>query len=421
MKLKILLRRRVGKAILLAEPYIFSIPAFFVYIGLVFVKVIKRKRVVFYELTCSQIGHLAANTELFLRRLKYANYYDKENNIYIGLCNHFPVSNRQLLNMYKRDNYIIESRILKGLFNTWIKKTEFYHIPPMNSNEYYEFNNYTNILNFTEEEKILGKQLLKEMGIGEKDWFVCFHSRDSEYLGSCYHDYRDSDINNYMLAAEYIAEKGGYALRMGAVVDKPLPKERHPKIIDYATEYRSDFMDIYLAAHCKFFLGNTAGIFLVYTVFNIPVACANIVPLEYPPFRTGDLFIPKKMWSRDKKRFLTYKEILDSGAGLYLESKQYENAGIEVVENSSDEILELAREMNMRLDKNYESTDEDEELQRKYISLFKPNNHCYGTQARIGTYFLRKNIELLDLRYAEKEKLFCQPIRNENLIKNHIK
>src|SRR5659263_134600 len=99
MKLKKLLRRRVGKAILLAEPYIFSIPAFFVYIGLVFIKLIIRKRVVFCELTCSRIGHLAANTELFLRRLKYGNYYDKKNNIYVGLCNHFPVSNRQLLNI----------------------------------------------------------------------------------------------------------------------------------------------------------------------------------------------------------------------------------------------------------------------------------------------------------------------------------
>jgi putative glycosyltransferase (TIGR04372 family) len=293
----------------------------------------------------------------------------------------------------------------------------------MNSNEYYEFNNFKFILYFAKEEEILGKQHLKKMGIGENDWFVCFHSRDPSYLGegSEYHDYRDSDINNYLPAAEYIAEQGGYAIRMGSVVDKPLPKERHPRIIDYAIDYRSDVMDIYLSAHCKFFLGNTAGLFLVSTIFDVPAACANFLPLEYTPLRSGDLFIPKKMWSRDKKKLLTYKEILDSGAGLYLESKQYENAGIEVIENSSDEILELAREMNMLLDKNYESMEEDEELQRRYISLFRPNHHCYGTQARIGIYFLRKNIELLDLRYAEKEKLFCQPIRNENLMKNHIK
>ena len=398
MGFKTLLKRRAGKLILLAEPYLFSIPAFLVYISLVFVKVIKGKRVVFYELTCSRIGHLAANTELFLRRLKYTNYYDKKNNIYIGLCNHFPVSNRQLLNMYKRDFFIIESRILKGLFNTWIKKTKFYHILPFKSNEYYEFNTFKRILSFTEEEEILGKQLLKKMGIGENDWFVCFHSRDPSYLGkgSEYHDYRDSDVNNCLPAAEYIAENGGVAIRMGSAVDKPLPKERHTRIIDYAIDYRSDFMDIYLSAHCKFFLGSTAGLFLVPTIFDVPVACANFIFFEHTPFRSGDLFIPKKMWSRDKKRLLTYKEILDSGASLYLESKQYENAGIEVVENSSDEIIELATEMNMRLDKNYESTDEGEELQRKYISLFKPNHHCYSTPARIGTYFLRKNIKLLN-------------------------
>ena len=410
MKLKILLRRRIVKLILLVEPYLFCIPAFFVYMGLVFVKVIKRKRVVFYEMITSRIGHLAMNTELFLRRLKYTNYYDKKNNIYIGLCDRCPVSNHQLLNMYKRDNYIIESRIFsiifKGIFKTWIKKTEFYHILPFEGNEYYELNNFKRILSFSEAEDILGKQLLKKMGIGENDWFVCFHSRDRSYLGEGYeyHDYRDSDINNYLPAAEYIAKQGGYAIRMGSAVDKPLPKERHPRIIDYAIDYRSDFMDIYLSVHCRFFLGNTAGIIVVSWIFDVPTACANYLPLEYTPLRSGDLFIPKKIWSRGEKRFLTYKEILDSGAGLYLYSEQYENAGIEVVENSSDEILELAREMNMRLDKHYESTDEDEELQRRYISLFKPHHFCYGTPARIGVYFLRENIELLDLEQIEKEK-----------------
>lgn len=404
---KLLKHLRIEKLIILAgkiAPYLFGIPAIFIYMGLVFVKIIIGKRIVFCEIFCGRIGHLAINTELFLRRLKYCNCYNKYN-IYIGFCRYFPVSNRQLLSMYKRNFYIIESRILEKLLNTWIKRTEFYHIPPINNNEYYELNNFKHILYFTEEEKARGKKMLAEMGIDKKDWFVCFHSRDQKYLGESfeYHDYRDSDINNYLLAAEYIAEQGGYAIRMGSVVDKPLSKERHPRIIDYAIDYRSDFMDIYLSAHCKFFLGSTAGLFLVPTIFDVPVASASFIFFEHTPFRSGDLFIPKKMWSIDKKRFLTYKEILDSGASRYDYSKQYEDAGIKVIENSSDEILELAKEMNMRLDMNYKPTNGDEELQRMYISLFKPYHRCFGTPARIGAYFLRKNIELLNSRYIEKE------------------
>lgn len=391
-----LLWRLIGFSQAWVEPVLFAGPAFIFYIGLVLAKVILKKKYVFCWINGFRIGHLAANTELFLRRLKNTDYYNK-NNIYIGFCYYFPICNHQLLKMFKRVLPIIESRLFEKLMNTWIKNTEFSHRLPFNSNEYYEYNNFEPRLTFTAEERKRGRQLLSQLGIGENDWFVCFHARDSKYLGagSEHLDYRNSDINNYLKAAEYLAEKGGHVIRMGAAVDKPLPHKRHSRIIDYALENRSDFMDVYLSAHCKFFLGNTAGIHGISMIFGIPVALANYIPIDVAPYRKEDLFIQKKLWSEKEKRILSYQEIFRLGVELYWETDQYVKAGIRLIENAADEILELAREMNMRIDGNFEISDKDEELQKKFQSLFKPTNHSYGSPARIGAFFLRTNEILL--------------------------
>ena len=96
------------------------------------------------------------------------------------------------------------------------------------------------------------------MGIGADDWFVCMHARDTSYLREWRPEYADAwdkvdfknaSIESYVKAAEYIAAQGGFVLRYGAVVEKPFPVTDNPRIIDYATKHRSDFMDIFLAAH----------------------------------------------------------------------------------------------------------------------------------------------------------------------------
>ena len=67
----------------------------------------------------------------------------------------------------------------------------------------------------------------------------------------------------------------------------------NPMIIDYANLYRTDFGDAFLPANCDFFLGNTAGIFLVSTIFNINSAVANYAPLDITPFLRNDIYLPK--------------------------------------------------------------------------------------------------------------------------------
>jgi len=293
---------------------------------------------------------------------------------------------------------------LKSVFSekSLFGKSVFCQSLPCNSTEFYEFNLERPILSFIEEDRKTGKELLNSLRISDSDWFICFHTRDSKYFSAKvdssvdwgFHRTRDSDINTYLQAAEYITREGGFAIRMGYIVSSEL-ETKNKKIIDYASNHRTDFGDIYLPANYKFFLGGSSGLFFVSETFHVPVAAANFTPLECTPFRKGDLFIPKRVWSEKEKRFLTFREMFDSDICKFLSVSDFNNAGLRLIENTPEEILDLAKEMNGRIDDTFKYTEEDEKLQKKYKSLIKPHHKCYGTPARIGADFLRKNKYLL--------------------------
>ena len=352
-----------------------------------------------------RIGHLAGSTDLFLRRLQLEKT-PKKAILYLGISG--KPANQQLLKMFKRKLPIIQSTHACSMVGSYaLKKSIFYEPIPKIAGKFYEFNDTEPNLHFTEPEEDEGKKLLNKMGIDDNSWFICFHSRDSVYLSSQwnklydssrdwgYHDFRDCNIKNYLEAAKYIASLGGFAVRVGYGVAEKLPDLNNARIIDYASYHRTDFGDIYLPAKCKFFLGNPAGISLISTIFHVPVIWGNNIPFDQTPHRKGDLYIPKKTWSTKKERFLTFGEILESEVAHYGFGTQYAEAGLEVVENTPEEILDLAKEMNERLDGNFKYTEEDEELQKRFRSLFQPHHHSYGSPARIGAKFLRQNKELL--------------------------
>lgn len=327
--------------------------------------------------------------------------------MYLGVAEK-PAANQQLLNMYKRKFSITQNKLARGILGrlSLTKTTTFFKdLSLLNDTHYplYKLESSEPVIAFAPSEEEEGKRLLDQLSIDEDAWFVCFHARDSAYLSArrpnrdwTYHKFRDCDVKNYLEAAKYIASCGGFAVRMGHIVAEKLADLHEPRIIDYASDCRSDFGDIYLAAKAKFFLGSTAGIFLVSTIFGVPVALANFAHMELlTPLKTGDLFIPKKIWSIEEKRLLTFREILGSGIGRWLRSEEYARARLEVIENTAEEILDLAQEMNKRLDGIFEYTEEDEELQRRFHSLIQPRHYCYGTPVRIGTRFLQQNRELL--------------------------
>lgn len=350
----------------------------------------------------SRMGLLALDTETYLRRRAVNPPPSREIHVFVTR----EPANRQLLTMIKRHVWVIEDRVSYSIFlvmqrcapdsTVWLP---FGHVSEVM--EYGDLRLAPPQMAFTQEEEARGAELLRRMGIGQGQPFVCFHSRDSSFLARWfpgasadywrYHDCRDTTVENYLPAAEYLASIGIVALRMGSVVDRPIASSC-PGVIDYASTYRSDFGDIYLTSHCKFFLGNTAGLVCVPYIFNVPVVDANQTPVKCVSLGASDVFVFKKLWDRALGRVLSLPEILSRGAHLLVATEEFEAAGIEVIENTPDEIVDATKEMNSRLDGTWVTTDEDERLQQRFRELFDAACGQFGHfSGRLSAAFLRQN------------------------------
>ena len=257
-------------------------------------------------------------------------------------------------------------------------------------------------ISFTSEEESRGRAAMLEMGIPEGTPHVCFLARDNAYLNSTapdrdwsHHDYRDATINNFLPAAEELTKRGYFAIRMGSVVTQPL-ETANAMIIDYPAKHRTEFMDIYLPANCRFTFGSDAGMITVPGIFRRPVTWVNMVPMEgMATWAKGDLTIPKKLWLRDEKRFMTFPEILGTEVGRFFRSEQYAELRIEVIEDTPQEIADVVLEMEERLAGRWETNKDDEELQARFWSLFRRSELNGVFLSRIGAQFLRDNRDLL--------------------------
>jgi len=359
----------------------------------------------FGMLISHRIGHFTSNTEYYLRKKKLC----MNKRTFDLFCCSTPVSNKQLRKMYGRVIHI--SRFNKVLYrcNRMLPGYKDHEVPLKEWRDVENLKERTKpFVRFTPAEESLGDAAMRELGLPKGVPLIIFHARDSEYLNKTilkptgnhwrYHDYRDSNINNYLAAAEALAERGYYALRMGAIVKEALDTT-NPKIIDYATKHRTDFLDIYLSYKCHFVLGSPSGItHVAYDLFGKSMAWVNAVPLESMlTWNPRVMYIPKKYWLRDERRFMRFREIFESGVGRYTHTQEYEARGIDLIENTPEEINALAIEMDERLNGTWHTTREDSVLQEQFWSIF-PKSRLHGRVIRslIGAKFLRDNRELLN-------------------------
>ena len=263
-------------------------------------------------------------------------------------------------------------------------------------------NNTRPNITFTNQEVVKGQTFLEDLGIHNNEQYICFHARDSAYLDSVlktkdwsYHNYRDSNINNYLLAAEEMANRGYYALRMGALVKGKI-QSSHPKVLDYATNgKRTDFNDIFLSSNCRFFLCSDTGISVIPEVFRIPVVYVNWAPiLRISTWVLNGLFIFKKFYLKNENRYMSFLEIMNLDFGGIDTNRTFTNLNIELIENTPDEIRAVTVEMNERLNGTWQTTKDDEKLQKSFWALFGLDK-VKSPNLRIGSDFLRQHKELI--------------------------
>jgi putative glycosyltransferase (TIGR04372 family) len=256
------------------------------------------------------------------------------------------------------------------------------------------------LLEINPNDRSRGEEYLKKIGVPSGGWFVCIHSREGGYTHSMNDEdlagYRNSRIESYFDAVDYVISRGGVCIRMGDPTMVRVPER--PGLIDYAHHpERCDWLDLYISAKCRLFLGNTSGAFFMSAVFGVPVACANMVPLSgIYPYGANDIAIPKLYKEVSTGKLLTFKQILDQPMGNFFTSLEFRRQGLELVDNTPDEIRDLLAEQLRRVtDPSFSYTEEEERLQQRFRSLFRPGHYSYGSASRVGTSFLQKYRDLL--------------------------
>lgn len=361
-----------------------------------------------------RFGQLAINADIFLRRMNLEGKPKRTFYLFFG----WDPANRQLLDMWVRMRgypvRYLESRLGARIMFAWrpiLKKTRFWEAAQDTATEYHLYNHTQPVLSFTEEEEAHGRAMLAEMGIGEDDWFVCVHARDGHYFREwrpefeafwAETDFRSIAIDNYVEAAQMIADHGGYAVRYGAFVADPFPITDNPRIIDYSTKFRDDFMDIYLVAKCRFFLGCCSGPLSLASAFNVPTISVNHHPYNFGYYQTNqaghDFFVQRLLVDpADPGRIVPFWEAQQRGyfGEWELNSSLHETVDMyEMLETTGSDVADVCRDMLDALDGKALEL-ETVQMQNFYADQYLSKDAEYQDSALLAPRFALKYRDLI--------------------------
>ena len=278
-------------------------------------------------------------------------------------------------------------------------------------------------LEFLQEEENKAKNWMKKQGWKDKDPFVCLLVRDSSFLDSGdnqgkwnYHNYRDTSLENYIPAIEWLADQGIWVFRMGKIMKKPL-LTNHPHIIDYSFhEDKCDFLDIWLFARCTLCISTGTGPDMISQIYQRPILMLNYIPLRGIWTWCNITTYPKHLFWGNSSKELSLIEQLNKYP--FVMSQDYQKAKIRIVDLNEEEILEAVMEKWSMLKGTWEPQPGDKERQEEFWRQLKTckeykseifNSPAFSKQfgfihpnARFGYSFLRRNPKFLEIKDSSR-------------------
>lgn len=277
------------------------------------------------------------------------------------------------------------------------------------------------LLSFSDRIEKYAKEKMREMEVSGT--YICLHAREVatkiNNFGDTYEVQADTsildfDVNTFGSACAYIKDLGFQAVRMG----KDESKKCNIKcVIDYANDYYDELMDFYLIANCKFLIGCSSGITAIAAFWGRPVLQTNTVGfcfgLESLPWTKYDMYLPKKFYSKRKKRFLNLFEMMNASYKCDRYKMRYDKDEIELIDNTEEEILYATIEMNEKIDHTWVQTVEEKQYMDKYWKILDKwkdqhrvayesierggKGYVFYTRS-ISYSYLKDNLYLLDVK-----------------------
>ena len=360
----------------------------------------------------SRLGHTSQFIEGFL--CFNQDIKNKKNKFFFFFNR--PTANKQINEMIKRKIKVYDSNfffvILKKALKYWNKKDFLFDIAPYSIQGFFN-RSFNNIdpkydgprLCFTQNEKEKGENLLAEFGLKKNEEWICIHNRDSLYLARqfpknffSYHDYRNFSIQDLKASAEFFANKGYFVFRVGNLQREKL-ETNNSKIIDYAnSKLKSDFLDIYLLAKSKFYLGSSSGPMNLSVSFKRPAYGVNYSFPRFVRSHIPYMFIFKRIKNLENGRLLNLKEILTSNFVEQIQNNKIKDFNHAEINNPPEEMSLLSSDILKEINGEEIFDKDDVKIQKDFWSLYKKyakKGDLNLDNLKISPNFLKKNIDLL--------------------------
>jgi len=190
--------------------------------------------------------------------------------------------------------------------------------------------------------------LYAKYGIPADKPIAVVHVRESGWLHAGYHDFRNASISNYVEAINFLMARGFFVVRIGDATMTPVDCAS-PDLLDLARSPSFvDGEDACLIAYCSLYIGQTSGPYSLAAIMGKDAIITNepgafigrwVHDEETDPLM---LVLFKTNVSRaDGHRFslldILFRQVRHT-------AEEYERDGIDLVENTSEEILLTVQE-----------------------------------------------------------------------------
>ncbi len=250
--------------------------------------------------------------------------------------------------------------------------------------------------------RMIGSQVLSDLKIPENARIVCLANRDGAFGRHIaardrqdFANYRDSSISSYVRAAEMLAQRGYWIIRMGREVEEEF-QSSHNRIIDYATsDYKSDFADIFLSQRCNFAISSDTGASTLPIFFRKPLAIANLGGFTgLLQGKALSVLQFKGFFSEPYSRLLSLRELIAAGAMEFDDQSQFDALGITHIDNTDVDLLDLAKDICDVAEGRWSSSRAYVEAKERFdasVEPFRPGgisaHLCRGWTLRNGYFF----------------------------------
>ena len=325
------------------------------------------------------------------------------------ICNDYIIKLIERIEVKDLKIHISKSLLLRR-FPSYLKKSKYFSSLLYKTVELAD--NYGHLLEVPRlfnpldlELKTVTDWLKSNKDLDSEKHFVFLHNRDSAYLPDLsYHNCRDFSPTVFFPIIDSFKNELNF-FRGGKKAIEVIPNNLK-NCIDLPNIPHNDIIDILIHERSLFYFGSDSGIGSVSLVFRKPIALINSAPCNYDYMRMSNHmklgFIPKKMVKRDSREPIGLVEMYENGWINLWKKKEFDEIGIELIDNSPEEALNFFIDSMVLFKNNFEKrksieTPEQEEFW-KIVTYYRPDSlgkklvldNCF-----INSTFLNKNLYLI--------------------------